>query len=96
MAKKQKEIKEEVVEIEVVKISNTNRAVSIIPNIKNGRAVFEIVRFDFNDDGTCTKPEVIHSTINESTALTLLFQAAHHTLEIKYLRDTIKKLKGAK
>lgn len=70
--------------------------VSIMPQIKNGRVVFEVVRFNFTSEGVCSKPEIIHSTINEATAITLLFQTAHEALGIKELRQTVKKLKENK
>jgi len=71
-------------------------AVSIMPQIKNGRVVFEVVRFSFTTEGVCSAPEIIHSTINEATAITLLFQTAHEALGVKELRQTVKKLKGSK
>lgn len=71
-------------------------AVSIMPQIKNGRIVFDVVRFNFTTEGVCSEPEIIHSTINEATAITLLFQTAHEALGVKELRQTVKKLKGSK
>jgi hypothetical protein len=71
-------------------------AVSIMPQIKNGRIVFDVVRFNFTTEGVCSVPEIIHSTINEATAITLLFQTAHEALGVKELRQTVKKLKGSK
>jgi hypothetical protein len=71
-------------------------AVSIIPRIKNKRVIFEVVRFSFDSNLQCSQPEVIHTTINEATAITLLFQTAHETLGVKELRQTVRKLKGEK
>lgn len=71
-------------------------AVSIMPQIKNGRIMFDIVRFNFATDGGWNGLEVIHSTINEATAITLLFQTAHEALGVKELRQTVKKLRGSK
>jgi hypothetical protein len=88
---KKKVVVEEPVEVDGIR---QDMAVSIMPQIKNGRTVFEIVRFNFTAAGECTPPEVIHTTINEATAITLLFQTAHENLGVKELRAKVKVLKG--
>lgn len=89
--------KKKVVEEAVVGVGlRQDIAVSIMPQIKNGRIVFDVVRFNFTSDGACSEPEIVHSTINEATAITLLFQTAHEALGVRELRQTVKKLKGSK
>lgn len=71
-------------------------AVSIIPKLKNNRVIFDVVKFYFTEDGLCGDREVLHSSINEHTAMTLLFQTAHETFSLKEMRKKIKHLKGGK
>jgi hypothetical protein len=68
--------------------------VSIIPKIKNNKHVYEIVKFTLKESGSIKDKEVIHTTINEHTAMTLLFQTAHETFTVKELRKKVKELKG--
>ncbi len=98
MSKNKKKVTvEEASELPIVEASTRQDvAVSIMPQIKNNRVVFEVVRFNFTTEGNCSEPEIIHSTINEATAITLLFQTAHEALGVKELRQTVKKLKGSK
>lgn len=80
----------------IVSEAEKHHAVSIIPKLKNNRIIYEIVRFSYNDVGECSDKETLHSSINEHTAMTLLFQAAHETFSVKNLRKQIKTLKGVK
>lgn len=74
----------------------THFAVSIIPKLKNNRVIFDVVKFYFTEDGLCGEPEILHSSINEHTAMTLLFQTAHETFSLKEMRKQVKNLKGDK
>lgn len=77
-------------------VSNSKKqlAVSIVPKIKNNRHVYEIVKFTFEESGGLKNKEIIHTTINEHTAMTLLFETAHQTFTVKELRKQVKELKG--
>lgn len=55
----------------------TNTAVAISDNKRNGKTYFDIIKFEFNEKGQMDKPEVIHSSLNEATAMAYLINAAH-------------------
>ena len=96
MTKPKKKQKIDIEEPLAISGPKTYFAVSIIPKLKNNRVIFDVVKFYFTEDGLCGDREILHSSINEHTAMTLLFQTAHETFSLKEMRNQVKNLKGDK